>query len=100
MLANAPISNMEPVKLTSYTAGQKFGNHIDPLKYHIDPHTNQKTTSHCTIENSNRIMTMIVYLNDCGEGGGTHFTSLPCDRKLKYEAGEKVLYYARSLVSC
>ena len=38
----------------------------------------------------NRIATLFVYLNDCESGGATRFLSLPSQRSLVYEVGEKV----------
>ena len=74
-LVNLPPQNFEKLKVTKYTTGQKFGNHDDahdPSKSTVQPYISKG----CTEIYSNRVFTVIMYLNDVADGGGTTFKYL------------------------
>lgn len=76
-LLYAEMHQLETMKVTMYDVGQQFQNHVDPVK---------------SATQDNRVVTLLLYLNDDYTGGRTRFVSLPDDSKqLAYEVGEEVL---------
>ena len=61
------LSKGEPIQGQKYEAGQFF-------RQHHDYFTGDSYTNHC-LSSGNRTYTMMIYLNDDFEGGGTNFPS-------------------------
>lgn len=82
-LTNTPIINQEALQVLNYQVGGKYDPHYDACK----PGT-------CGRINKNggaRYITVLIYLNDVEEGGGTYFPFL--NKTVKPEKGKVVIFY-------
>jgi len=76
------LSKGEPIQGQKYEAGQFF-------RQHHDYFTGDSYTNHC-LSSGNRTYTMMIYLNDDFEGGGTNFPSL--DKTVEPKTGKAVFW--------
>ena len=79
---------LETVQILHYAPGQVFQPHMDGWD---DPVTA------CGFEQSRRLVTLFCYLNDCHEGGETHF-SVP-NVTVTPRTGRAVLHFPNAVVS-
>ena len=70
MLVNCPKQNLEVTQITKYDRGDFFESHVDGFAPRYRKHAEMQAPG----ENSNRIATVIMYLNDVPRGGETRFT--------------------------
>mmetsp|Transcript_124778 Transcript_124778/g.233379 ORF Transcript_124778/g.233379 Transcript_124778/m.233379 type:complete len:345 (+) Transcript_124778:39-1073(+) len=70
-LLNMNASQLEPLKVTRYEAGQEFQAHLD-----CQPEGFENGTEYCQTPYCNRVVTLFVYLRDCDEGGATRFQEI------------------------
>jgi prolyl 4-hydroxylase len=73
-VSDTPVANGEPLQILRYSPGQEYRAHHDAL-----PHTDNQ-----------RILTMLVYLNDGFEGGETKF--LKTGLSVKGDIGDALLF--------
>jgi prolyl 4-hydroxylase len=88
-LINMPIENQEALQVVNYGVGGKY-----------DPHYDACIVGTCERMNKNggaRYKTVLVYLNDVEEGGGTYFPYL--DKTVKAEKGKVVIFQSTELIS-
>lgn len=81
-LTNTPIENQEPSQVLNYQVGGKY-----------DPHYDACWQGTCDRMNKNggaRYLTVLIYLNDVEEGGGTTFPNL--NKTVKAEKGKAVIF--------
>ncbi len=69
-LTGQPILNQEPAQVCRYTHGQYYRSHHDAFDLATEP------GKACYKTGGQRIGTVLVYLNDVPQGGGTHFDHL------------------------
>lgn len=69
-LTGQPAANQEPAQVARYTEGQFYRSHYDAFDLNTEP------GRQCFLTGGQRIGTVLVYLNDVSEGGGTGFDNL------------------------
>ena len=69
-LTDKPASHMESLQVTHYDEGQYFARHLDAVDMHGE------TGHDFAFNGGNRVVAVLVYLNDVKEGGATSFTDL------------------------
>ncbi len=80
-LTDTPIENQERIQITHYRNRQRYDDHYDSLRaVRLDP--GQAGDRYCTV---------IMYLNDDYEGGGTYFPRIR--RKVEPAKGKAVLFH-------
>jgi prolyl 4-hydroxylase len=67
-LTNKPLEHCEYPQVAKYEAGQHYDQHFDAFRSQLGP-THQKELTF----GGNRLVTVLIYLNNVGEGGATHF---------------------------
>jgi prolyl 4-hydroxylase len=81
-----PLDHLETPKLTKYTKNDYFLTHQDGISK-----TNYKTPhSYCQVPYSNRMCTILIYLNQC-HGGNTYFNDLKLN--IKPEKGKALVFF-------
>jgi prolyl 4-hydroxylase len=73
-LTNKPFGHMELPQVARYTDGQRYVEHYDG----VDPHTDAGR-AFCA-SGGQRVGTVLMYLNDVEDGGGTYFRSAAAPR--------------------
>lgn len=93
-LVNVPVDNFEKLKVSSYGPGGHFASHLDSTaikgKWSFQPegYPQQPWT--------NRMVTVVMYLTTCSEGGETEFTNLPAKTDTSLTAQLKSLFVSPS----
>jgi hypothetical protein len=85
-LANCKAENLEVLQVLNYASGQYFNSHTDGFSGPITA---------CGFEQSARLVTIFVYLNDVEEGGETRFSQLDID--VKPQKGTAVVHFPTTL---
>ena len=86
-LIQVPVSNFEPMKVSLYEEGDRFGWHDDAIGTYRKRAGAAHIFPECPHPYSNRIATVIVYLNTCTEGGATRFVDFECTGEDNAEKG-------------
>ena len=81
-LTNYPKSHQEKLQVVHYGVGGKFTPHYDAC---------DSSKNDCSRFGSQRLATLLIYLNDDFEGGGTRFPKI--DKTVVPEKGKAVLFY-------
>jgi prolyl 4-hydroxylase len=67
-LTGKPVEHCESPQVAKYEASQQYRPHVDGFSSHGGPTGRKELTF-----GGNRLVTVLMYLNDVGEGGETHF---------------------------
>jgi hypothetical protein len=67
-LTGKPVEHCESPQVARYVASQQYRQHVDGFSSHGGPTGRKEMTF-----GGNRLVTVLMYLNDVGEGGETHF---------------------------
>ena len=83
-LVQIPIEYSERIQGQCYQVGQEFKEHTDWFNPRL-----QEYQDNCLVQ-GNRTWTVMIYLNDVEEGGGTHFKNI--DHTFKAKRGQAVIW--------
>lgn len=86
-----PLSHLEPLKVSRYEPGQRFGFHHDCIAEGVADGCDYCPTPQC-----NRAATLIVYLRDAAEGGATHFPKLEPPLSVQPRRGLGLIFFPAS----
>eukprot|EP00759_Apiculatamorpha_spiralis_P059216 PhF_6_TR9744/c0_g1_i2/m.15010/K00472/P4HA; prolyl 4-hydroxylase len=81
-VAGVPLENIEATQILEYKPGQYYHPHMDYFARDFPEHL---------MRGGQRIATVLVWLNDCPQGGGTHFP-IP-DVRVPPKKGDAILFY-------
>ena len=88
-LTGQPAANQEPAQVARYTTGQFYRSHYDAFDLNTEP------GRQCFRTGGQRIGTVLVYLNDVAEGGGTGFDNL--DITISPALGKALVFFPCTL---
>jgi len=86
-----PLSHLEPLKVSRYEPGQRFGFHHDCIAEGVVDGCDYCPTPQC-----NRVATLLVYLRDAAEGGATHFPNLEPPLSIQPRRGLGLIFFPAS----
>jgi len=85
LLPGKPASTHEPTQVARYLPGQFYRAHFDAFDVTTGP------GRECLLTGGQRVATVLIYLNDVAEGGGTFFPELA--KRFRPEAGKAVVFF-------
>lgn len=85
LLTRKPAAHQEPAQVANYQRDQLYQPHFDAFDVTTGP------GMECALTGGQRVMTVLVYLNDCPRGGGTYFPKL--DVRFRPVKGKGVIFF-------
>jgi prolyl 4-hydroxylase len=85
-LTGKPVEHCEYPQVAKYVTGQQYGRHYDGMSRHGGP-TGRKELAN----GGNRVVTVLIYLNNVDEGGETHFPYV--DLKIRPTKGTALVFF-------